>query len=524
MMTSSTRQPTIASIVWLGGDDRLEMLGMRQTRLSQSIEADAAIREPELDRLLECGLPAGTDVHPAVDGQRLGIATELVAELVQLGHSCANVGGIEAGDQQRHPTVGLANDTAQHGIRSATADHERDGVRWQWIDTDTVQLVEAALEVDDRLGPQHSQDIHLLLEQRRAIGEVDAEGLVLGGVPTDTYGEANTSAAEQIDRCDLLGDYRGLALWQHQHAGDKAHSSGERGEVAEQHEDLVKGVLGGVRGVGEAAEWARAEPLGRGAEHVVVGEEMFEAGGLGIHRPLRDRIRIGAAVGLREDGANSHRFSIRSLRICRMYPIVHYRQRHHFALPGAGRWLACCRDSTATRRNPTPRSRVGGAVPGADPDGADRRGRRVRLDLARRSSALRPRDRSSRTVGSVDLARRSRRFDRTCALGAAGGLCRIPRAGDVGQAGGDGRWDLWRPFDPRARLRLERTEYRAFGFPYNRRVSRFAEATTRRSNGKPKRGTPSVPAGAESEDQTAARDAIDRRGLLGQHRRLVKPG
>ena len=108
-------------------------------------------------------------------------------------------------------------------IRSAAADHERDGVRRQWIDADAVELVEAALEVDERLGPQHAHHIDLLFEQRGAIGEVDAEAFVLRGVPTDTDGQADAPAAEQIDRRDLLGDHGGLALWQHQHAGDKAH-------------------------------------------------------------------------------------------------------------------------------------------------------------------------------------------------------------------------------------------------------------------------------------------------------------
>ena len=133
-------------------------------------------------------------------------------------------------------------------------------MRGKRVDADTVQPVEAAVEVDERLCPQQAHDVDLLFQQRGAISEIDPEPLVLGGVPTDTDGEPDASTAEQVDRRDLLGDQRRLALRQHQHAGDEVHSGGERGEMAEQHEDLVERVLGRVRRGREAAERTGTEP------------------------------------------------------------------------------------------------------------------------------------------------------------------------------------------------------------------------------------------------------------------------
>ena len=176
---------------------------------------------------------------------------------------------------------------------------------------------------------------------------------------------------------------------------------------------------------------------------------MVEPGGLGVDRPLPDRVGIGAAVGLREDGANSHLFSfdVLDLPVWSIFGVDRCRSVS----------LACRRDSTSARRNPVARGRVGGAVPGTDPHGTDRRAGRVRLGVARRSSAVRPRRRSTGPVGGVDVAGRPGRVDRTGAARPTRGLGRLPRTDDAGQAGGDGRRHLRWAADPRSRLRMERT-------------------------------------------------------------------
>ena len=156
---------------------------------------------------------------------------------------------------------------------------------------DPAEVVKAAFVVDQRLRPEQSQDVDLLFQQCGAIGEVDTQPFVLRRVPTDSDGRPDSSAAEQVDRRDLLGNQSDLSLRQHQHAGDELQTRGDRGEVAEEHEDLVERVLGGVRRVREAAERTGAEPFWRRPEDVVVGHEMLESGGLRVDGPLPDRGR-----------------------------------------------------------------------------------------------------------------------------------------------------------------------------------------------------------------------------------------
>ena len=76
--------------------------------------------------------------------------------------------------------------------------------------------------------------------------------------------------------------------------------------MAEERDDLVEGVLGGVGSFRERAERAWAQPLPGRAEHVVVGQEVLEARRLGRLGPSPDRPGIGAAVGLGEDDAHAH--------------------------------------------------------------------------------------------------------------------------------------------------------------------------------------------------------------------------
>ena len=106
-----------------------------------------------------------------------------------------------------------------------------------------------------------------------------------------------------------------------------------------------------------------------------------------------------------------------------------------------------------------------------------RGGRRLRLGLGRRPPALRPEGRQhAGPVRGVDDARGDRGGDRAGRDRAAGGVDQLPRAGDARQAGGDGRRDLRRPADRRAGGGLEPAGVPAFGFAYDRRVSRFEEA------------------------------------------------
>ena len=104
-----------------------------------------------------------------------------------------------------------------------------------------------AVEVDDRLRPEPPQHLDLLLRAAAAVREVLAERLELDEVPAEPDAEPEAPAGEDVDLGRLLGDERGLPLRQDEHAGDELEPRRDRGEVAEEDEDLVELVLGRVR-------------------------------------------------------------------------------------------------------------------------------------------------------------------------------------------------------------------------------------------------------------------------------------
>jgi hypothetical protein len=106
-----------------------------------------------------------------VDRQRRWVTALVGGDLAQSGDTRRQIDRIEAGDQQRHPPVGLAHDAAQHRVGRSAPDQDRDLVDGQRIDPDAAEVVEATLEIDDRPAPQLAHHIDLLLEDRRAVGE-----------------------------------------------------------------------------------------------------------------------------------------------------------------------------------------------------------------------------------------------------------------------------------------------------------------------------------------------------------------
>lgn len=102
-------------------------------------------------------------------------------------------------------------------------------------------------ERDEWLSPQRSQHLDLLVEDLRPLGEVDAECLVLDPVPSNSDSQAQATSTEQVDRRHLLRDHGSLPLRQDHDTGDELQCGRDRSEVTEQHQDLVKRVLIGVR-------------------------------------------------------------------------------------------------------------------------------------------------------------------------------------------------------------------------------------------------------------------------------------
>src|SRR4029078_6150743 len=86
----------------------------------------------------------------------------------------------------------------------------------------------------------------LLLRAPATVPEVLAEGLELDVVPPEADAEAKPPAREQVDSGGLFGGKRRLPLRQDEHAGDQLEPRRNRGQVAEEDEQV--GGLGLRRG------------------------------------------------------------------------------------------------------------------------------------------------------------------------------------------------------------------------------------------------------------------------------------
>ncbi len=147
------------------------------------------------------------------------------------------------------------------------------------IDAAVVELVELALELHVRLGPQRLHEAHLLLGALAAGVEIHAQPLELDLVPADPDAEAKAALAQRVQAGRLLGDQRRLALRQDQHAGGKAQLLRDAGQEGEQHERVVIG------GGGRADAATAVILVGVAAQHMVGRHEIIVAqplDGLGV--------------------------------------------------------------------------------------------------------------------------------------------------------------------------------------------------------------------------------------------------
>jgi len=147
----------------------------------------------------------------------------------------------------------------------------RDGTRGFRHQGGSIDSVEAAGEVDDRLREQPPEQLDLLLLPGAAGSKVLPEGLVLDVVPADPYSEAKPAAGKKVNIGRLACHERGLALRKDQDAGGEADPFGNTGQVGEHHEWVVEGVILGVRAR------QRTGSIGmNGTQYVVVGEEVVK--------------------------------------------------------------------------------------------------------------------------------------------------------------------------------------------------------------------------------------------------------
>ena len=229
-----------------------------------------------------------------------GVAGRLV-DLLDAGHEVVRTR--PAG----HPAVGDAPDAVQHGRRVA-ADPDGDRVLRARADRGLRDRVELTLEAHQRLRPEppHQRDLLLGAPPARAEHLAQAEPAVLDVGPADADPEQQPATGEDGHLGGLFRHERGLALRQHEDAGEEARAGGDGRQVAHQHHRLVP-----VRAAGVVAAPLGAARLRRiggvAAEYVVVDLNQVVAEVLGGLGPVADRGRVRADLVRGEASTEFHR-------------------------------------------------------------------------------------------------------------------------------------------------------------------------------------------------------------------------
>ena len=259
-------------------------------------EVGAAGRRPRRRRL---GTGVGTDgpVDQPLEPELGDVAAVLRQRLADHGDGIA---GPAAGVPEQEAVAELRR-PLQHR-RRATAEPDRDRRRRSRQDAGPLDVVVLAVERDDRLGPQPPQHLDLLLQAPGASPVRRAERFVLDPVPARPHAQAQPAARQHGHLGRLLGHERRLALRGDEHADDELDRARHGGEVTEQHERLVEGVVLRVR-----TPQPRLAVGVLGPEHVVVGDELRAAELLHALGEVADRPWVVADVARREDDAELHR-------------------------------------------------------------------------------------------------------------------------------------------------------------------------------------------------------------------------
>ena len=163
-------------------------------------------------------------------------------------------------------------------------------------------VVPAAVEVDDLLGPQSPQHRELFLTAFAAVVKILVQGLVFHGVPADAHAQAQPSAAEHVYGRRLLGHQRRLPLTQNDDRRHQFQLLGNGGEIAVEHEGLVKHIALCV-GAFPIPVVCRV-----GAQDVVKDDHVGVTQFLGRLGEIAYGFRVGADLGLRENDTELHCF------------------------------------------------------------------------------------------------------------------------------------------------------------------------------------------------------------------------
>jgi hypothetical protein len=182
-----------------------------------------------------------------------------------------------------------------HGRPTLTRDDEADGAEGG----------EAATELGLGLGPDRPQRPHALARARGARAELDAERLELLLEPAHADAQLDATAAEAVERGDLLGQHHRVALGEDQDAGGQADGGRRRRHVAEPHQRV-----GNVERLA-AGHLARRvvrvlRVVARGHDDVLHGPQRLEAHLLGRPGHRGGGRSVGEGSGVGEDESELH--------------------------------------------------------------------------------------------------------------------------------------------------------------------------------------------------------------------------
>jgi hypothetical protein len=160
----------------------------------------------------------------------------------------------------------MASNRRRTGARifsAASAEPERDLLRRQAVEAHVIDVMELALEAEERLRPEQLQHLHLLGEARAAAVYVLADRPVLGLLPADADAELEAAATDEVEFRRLLGNDRRLVQRQDQDRRNEVQAARLAGEDAKSRRGRSAGES---RGDGLAAVGGRREQVAGGRD------------------------------------------------------------------------------------------------------------------------------------------------------------------------------------------------------------------------------------------------------------------
>ena len=131
------------------------------------------------------------------------------------------------GHEGNVPAVGVARHELQRDLLAVAAEPDREpGLLRLRLAARVAELEELAVEVDDVLGEERPDALHLLLELAEPDGrgrERDAVGVELALVPAGAEAEGDPAVGEVVDGGDRLREHRGVAVAGAVHEAAAAH-------------------------------------------------------------------------------------------------------------------------------------------------------------------------------------------------------------------------------------------------------------------------------------------------------------